>query len=134
MLSYLLRIWEKGGNLNEIIFTVDAPAKDFTRFALLDLCKLLYNGLENAMKACQQIEDPAKRYIHIELYEKNTKLCCEISNSYAKEPYFNEQGIPLSSRNGHGIGVKSMIFVINKYHGVYKFSVQNGKFLFQMCM
>ena len=119
---------------NGIVFTVDAPAKNFARFALLDLCKLLYNGLENAIKSCQQVDDLKKRYIHIELYEKNTKLCCEISNSYAVEPHFNENGIPLSSRNGHGIGVKSMIYVVNKYHGVYKFSAQNGKFLFQMCM
>ena len=119
---------------NRIVFTVDAPAKDFTRFALLDLCKLLYNGLENAVKACQQLEDAQKRYIHIELYEKNHKLCCEISNSYAIEPHFNENGIPLSSRNGHGIGVKSMVYVVNKYHGVYKFSAQDGNFLFQMCI
>ncbi len=119
---------------NQIVFTVDAPAKDFTRFALLDLCKLLYNGLENAIKACQQVEDIKKRYIHIELYEKNCKLCCEISNSYAAEPHFNEDGIPFSSRNGHGIGVKSMVYVVNKYHGVYKFSAKNGEFLFQMCM
>ena len=119
---------------NQIVFTVDAPARDFTRFALLDLCKLLYNGLENAVKACQQVENIKKRYIHIELYEKNCKLCCEISNSYTVEPYFNEQGIPLSSRNGHGIGVKSMVYVVDKYHGVYKFSAKNGDFLFQMCM
>ena len=119
---------------NQIVFTVDAPATDFSRFALLDLCKLLYNGLENAMKACQEIEAPNKRYIHIELYEKNNKLCCEISNSYDTEPYFNENGIPLSSRNGHGIGVKSMVYVVNKYHGVYKFTAENKEFRFQMCM
>ena len=119
---------------NQIIFTVDAPAKDFTRFALLDLCKLLYNGLENAIKACQLVENPEKRYIHIELYEKNNKLCCEIKNSYAVEPHFNENGIPLSNRNNHGIGVKSMVYVVNKYHGVYKFSTENNEFRFQMCI
>ena len=119
---------------NQIVFTVDAPAKDFSRFTILDLCKLLYNGIENAIRACQKVEDPNKRYIHIELYEKNNKLCCEISNSYATEPNFNENGIPISTRNNHGIGVKSMVYVVNKYHGIYKFSTQDNKFLFQMCM
>lgn len=133
-LNLIFSSFQKETAEKQIVFTVDAPAKDFSRFALLDLCKLLYNGLENAVKACQQIENPSKRYIHIELYEKNSKLCCEISNSYAAEPHFNENGIPLSSRNGHGIGVKSMVYVVNKYHGVYKFSAQNGDFLFQMCM
>lgn len=133
-LNLIFSCFQQEAAENGIVFTVDAPAKEFTRFALLDLCKLLYNGLENAIKACQQVDDPKERYIHIELYEKNHKLCCEISNSYAVEPHFNEKGIPLSSRNGHGIGVKSMVYVVDKYHGVYKFSAKNGDFLFQMCM
>lgn len=119
---------------HQIIFTVDASAKDFTRFRVLDLCKLLYNGIENAISACKQVENPKERFINIELYEKNYKLCCEIQNSYAKEPHFNENGIPLSSRNNHGIGVKSMVYVVNKYHGIYKFSAQNKIFTFQMCI
>lgn len=133
-LNLVFSSFQKEAAENQIIFTVDAPAKDFARFALLDLCKLLYNGLENAIKACQLIEDSKERYIHIELYEKNNKLCCEIKNSYAIEPHFNENGIPLSNRNHHGIGVKSMVYVVNKYHGVYKFTAKNNEFCFQMCM
>ena len=133
-LNLVFSSFQKEAAENQIVFTVDAPAKDFTRFALIDLCKLLYNGLENAIKACLWVEDPKKRYIHIELYEKNNKLCCEISNSYTLEPHFNENGIPLSNRNNHGIGVKSMVYVVNKYHGIYKFSAENNEFRFQMCM
>lgn len=133
-LNLVFSSFQKEAEENQIMFTVDAPANDFTRFALLDLCKLLYNGLENAIKACQLVENPKERYIHVDLYEKNNKLCCEIQNSYAMEPHFNENGIPLSNRNNHGIGVKSMVFVVNKYHGVYKFSAQDKKFCFQMCI
>lgn len=133
-LNLVFSSFQKEAAENQITFTVNAPAKDFTRFALLDLCKLLYNGLENAIKACQLVEDPEKRHIQIELYEKNQKLCCEIINSYAIEPYFNENGIPISNRNNHGIGVKSMVYVVNKYHGVYKFSTNDNEFKFQMCM
>ena len=133
-LNLVFSSFQKEAAENQIQFTVDAPAKDFTRYALLDLCKLLYNGLENAIKACQLVEDTESRYIHIDLYEKNNKLCCEIKNSYAVEPHFNENGIPLSNRNNHGIGVKSMVYVVNKYHGIYKFSTENNVFLFQMCM
>lgn len=133
-LNLVFSSFQKEAAENQIQFTVDAPAKDFTRYALLDLCKLLYNGLENAIKACQLVENTESRYIHIDLYEKNNKLCCEIKNSYAVEPHFNENGIPLSNRNNHGIGVKSMVYVVNKYHGVYKFSTENNEFRFQMCM
>lgn len=133
-LNLVFSSFQKEAAENQITFTVDAPAKDFSRFALIDLCKLLYNGLENAIRACLFVEDVEKRHIHIELYEKNQKLCCEIRNSYALEPHFNENGIPLSNRNNHGIGVKSMVYVVNKYHGVYKFSVTDNEFCFQMCM
>lgn len=133
-LNLIFSSFHKKAEENQIVFTVDASAKDFSKYTILDLCKLLYNGIENSIKACQQVKDPQKRYIHVELYEKNNKLCCEISNSYAIEPYFNEDGIPLSSRNGHGFGVKSMVYVVNKYHGVYKFSTKNHNFLFQMCI
>lgn len=133
-LNLIFSSFQREASENQILFTINAPARDFTRFALLDLCKLLYNGLENAIKACQLVENYQERYIHIELYEKNNKLCCEISNSYAAEPHFNENGIPISNRNNHGIGVKSMVYVVNKYHGVYKFSAKDNKFLFQMCM
>lgn len=118
----------------QILFTVNATAENFIRFSVLDLCKLLYNGIENAIRACKQIEDPRERFVHIELYEKNSKLCCEIRNSYAVEPHFNENGIPISIRNNHGIGVKSMVYVVNKYHGVYKFSAIDNQFIFQMCI
>lgn len=133
-LNLVFSSFQKEAAENQIRFTVDAPANDFTRYALLDLCKLFYNGLENAIKACQLVEDTESRYIHIDLYEKNNKLCCEIKNSYAVEPHFNENGIPLSNRNNHGIGVKSMVYVVNKYHGVYKFSTENNEFHFQMCI
>ena len=133
-INLVLSSFKKEAEDSNITFTVNAPAQDFTRYAILDLCKLLYNGLENAIAACQQIDESKARYINIDLYEKNGKLCCEITNNYAIPPYFNADGIPLSIRNGHGFGVKSMIYVVNKYQGVYKFSAKDGQFHFQMSM
>ncbi|MBR3601304.1 MAG: GHKL domain-containing protein [Lachnospiraceae bacterium] len=133
-LNLIFSSFYKEATEHQIHFTVNATANDFIRFSVLDLCKLLYNGIENALNACKQVENPRERFIHIELYEKNNKLCCEIRNSYAIEPHFNESGIPISTRNNHGIGVKSMVYVVNKYHGVYKFSAKDNQFTFQMCI
>lgn len=133
-LNLIFSSFHKEATEHQIHFTVNATANNFIRFSVLDLCKLLYNGIENALSACKQVENPGERFIHIELYEKNNKLCCEIRNSYAIEPHFNENGIPISTRNNHGIGVKSMVYVVNKYHGVYKFSAKDNQFTFQMCI
>lgn len=106
-------------------------ASDFSRFLILDLCSLLSNALENAMEACKQMKAGQNPYIKLRMYEKSNKLCLDIRNSYDVEPIF-EQGIPISHHNGHGIGVKSIIHVVEKHQGVYRFSVKEGIFTFQM--
>lgn len=110
--------------------TVSVTAADFSRFQIPDLCSLLANALENAIHACEGMSDPKSRYIRLKIYEKNHQLCINMANSYSKEPLF-ENDIPISQRAGHGIGVQSMISVIEKYHGIYGFFASAGEFRFQ---
>lgn len=133
-LNLIFSSFQKQAIENGITFTIEAPAQNFSRFTILDLCKLLYNGLENAIKASCQTAPPLERYVYLHLYEKQDKLCCEIRNSYGREPRFDSKGIPLSDRSGHGIGVRSMVYVVEKYNGMYKFSNEGGEFIFQMYM
>ena len=112
----------------ELQFTVTAT--DFTRFQITDLCSLFANALENAIYACEKIPAPEKRYITLKVYEKNNRICIQIANSYLQEPVF-ENEIPISHEPNHGLGTKSMISVVEKYHGVYGFFAEDGKFRFQ---
>ena len=77
-----------------------------------------------------QLPQPEDRYINLKLYEKNCQLCINMSNSYHTAPVFKND-IPTTSANGHGIGIQSMISVIEKYHGIYGFFAENGEFRFQ---
>lgn len=126
--SYVSKAKEKG-----ISIEVNVSVTDFERFQITDLCSLLANALENAINACMQMNSPNEHFIRLRMYEKNNKLCLHISNSYSVEPTF-EQGIPISQKEGHGIGVKSIIHVIEKYEGIYGFSIKNGAFTFQVSM
>ncbi len=117
----------------EIQIEVNVTATDFSRFQITDLCSLLANGLENAIHGCEQLADNKGRFIRVRIYEKNNRLCLEIRNSFAHEPVF-ENKVPVSQKAGHGIGVKSMIHVVEKYDGVYGFSAKDGEFRFQMSM
>ncbi len=112
----------------ELQFTVTAT--DFTRFQITDLCSLFANALENAIYACEKIPAPEKRYITLKVYEKNNRICIQIANSYLQEPVF-ENEIPISHEPNHGLGTKSMISVVEKYHGVYGFFAEDGKFRFR---
>lgn len=105
-------------------------ATDFSRFQINDLCSLFANALENAIHACKKIPSPEKRFLLLKVYEKNNRICIHIANSYLQNPVF-ENEVPISHEPNHGIGVKSMISVVEKYHGVYGFFAENDEFRFQ---
>ena len=89
------------------------------------------NALENAIHACEGIPDSEKRLIKLRLYSKNNKQCIDVSNSYQKEPVFDEEGLPVSAEEGHGFGTKSMAHIVEKHGGMFQFSVKDGEFIFQ---
>ena len=91
------------------------------------------NALENAIKACEAIPDRNNRFVSLRVYSKNTKLCIDIRNSFQEEPVFDhgKQGLPVSTEQGHGFGVKSMAHIVEKHGGVFQFSVEDGWFIFQ---
>ena len=106
---------------------VNVTAEDFSRFQVTDLCSLISNALENAVNACEKIENG---YINIKMYEKNKRLCINIANSCYENIDF-ENDIPISKNTGHRIGVKSMASVMEKYGGVYGFLPTEKNFVFR---
>ena len=97
-----------------------------------DLCVLLSNGLENALHACQELikkQMPAE--IEVRAYKRNGKLFLEIINSCSEEVTFDRE-IPVTNRIGHGIGVRSICTLVERYEGVYSFFVTDGKFIMRI--
>ena len=119
--------------VNHIPMQISITATEFSRFQITDLCSLFANALENALHACQQMNPQSQRYISLKIYEKNTQLCIQIKNSY-EQPVVFADDIPISRSVNHGIGVQSMISVVEKYHGVYGFFADHGEFRFQASM
>lgn len=109
---------------------ISITATAFSRFQITDLCSLFANALENALHACEQMNPQSNRYITLKVYEKNSLLCINVINSYELAPIF-ENEIPISKAANHGIGVQSMISVVEKYHGIYGFFADHGEFRFQ---
>jgi len=139
LLLYVL--WKRNCKFNFVLFaakakqsevrlTIDAKLPDSYPFSDTELCSLLSNTLENAIHASKQITDISKRIIHLRMFSRNNKLCIDIRNSYQKEPVFHH-GLPVSKEQGHGFGTKSMAHIVEKYGGVFQFSVKDGWFIFQ---
>lgn len=129
-LNLILSSYADNAKASEIPVTISVTATDFSRFQITDLCSLLSNALDNAIRACSQIPYTEGRYIHLKVYEKNEQLCINLANSYEEQPIF-ENNIPISQRSGHGYGVQSIISVVDKYQGIYGFFAENGEFRFQ---
>ena len=109
---------------------VDVTICDFERFAISDLCSLLSNGLENATNICEKMQNRDDSFVQLRIYEKNQKICILIKNSYDIPPVFVND-LPISREKNHGIGVKSMVYVVEKYKGIYQFSAKDGVFIFR---
>lgn len=129
-LNLILSYYADEAGENGIKVSISVTAYDFSRFQITNLCSLFANAFENAIHACVQLPQPDDRYISLKLYEKNGKLCINMSNSYHTAPVFKND-VPVTSASGHGIGIQSMISVIEKYHGIYGFFAENGEFRFQ---
>lgn len=115
---------------HDISLSIDARLPAQYPFSDTELCALLSNAFENAIHACLHIIEHHKRTIRLRIFSKNNKLCIDIQNSYAVEPVF-QNGLPVSNKNDHGFGTKSMIHIVEKYGGIYRFSTNNHLFIFQ---
>lgn len=97
-----------------------------------DLCVLLSNALENALHACQRLmEKGTFGEIEVSAYETNEKLFLQFVNSCDREITF-DKGMPVTDNPGHGIGVRSICAIVEKYNGIYNFSVKSGRFILQV--
>ena len=97
-----------------------------------DLCVLLSNALENALHACRKLKErELETAVGVSAFEKNGKLFLQIINSCDSDITF-VQGIPVTDQPDHGIGVRSICALVERYEGIYTFEVMEGKFILRV--
>ncbi len=79
-----------------------------------ELATVLGNVLENAWEASRRSETP---WIEVSARTHRNTLLVEVKNSVSGETKF-ENDLPLSTKNGGGLGLKSVRRVLEKYGGV----------------
>ena len=99
-----------------------------------DLCVLLSNALENALRACRRMKaENGPAYIEVTAREKNGHLFLQFVNPCPEGIQF-ENGLPVTHAEGHGIGVRSICAIVEKYKGLSDFSVQEGRFILRVSL
>jgi two-component system sensor histidine kinase AgrC len=108
-----------------VVLAVEAGLPQSLPISETELCALLSNGLENAIAAAAQVDDEQFRKVRINCQTHKGNLLIFIENSFAGKVAM-DNGLPQSSREGHGFGVKSMVMIAEKYNGYCSFEA-NGE-------
>lgn len=96
------------------------------------LTSILSNALENAVHATAMLE-PEKREIRLDLRMNGNKLLISVENTCAETPKIVD-GLPQSSKNGHGLGTQSIRYVTEKLNGNCQFAVQDHWFILRVIL
>lgn len=104
---------KKGIFVKTDIENIDYPMTDN------ELCSLFANLLDNAVEACEKVADN-KRWIKINISDKNGCFIIKIANSISGVPKKDKKSF-ISNKSGHmGYGLKSVAAIVDKYNGIMK--------------
>ena len=117
---------------DNIVININGTIPCFIKISDSDLCVLLSNALENAIHACQNISSSVSPLtIDVTSYERAGKFFLQIINPCTDNIRFKD-GVPVSDRLDHGIGVESICAIVNRYCGIYSFTVENNRFILRV--
>ena len=82
----------------------------------IDICIIFGNALDNAIEACERLQD-RKRWIKISVCYEKEVLFCTISNSAEKGERLLRQTAKKDKKN-HGFGIGNIEAALNKYKSI----------------
>ncbi len=104
--------------------------------ALDDLASLLTNGLDNALEAVQNIEEPRRRKIWCRLVQDGSYLHITVRNTVARPVVIagNTIATTKADKKLHGFGMGIIKRITEKYNGSYQFSCQHNVFTLKIML
>lgn len=109
-----------------ISYNMDIP--EAISVNVYELSVVVSNLIENAINACLKIPDREDRYIIVKVRNTENNLVLEIVNSCIAKAETDKNGMPVTDREGHGIGVISVETFVNKYNGMLDFTAEEDRF------
>ena len=113
-------------------FTVEARLPKELSISDTELCSILSNGLENALHAVGTLEEPLK-WVNLYCGVRLNKLLIEIKNPYTGEITMRD-GLPVSSRDGHGYGCRGIRSIATQNRGLCTFDAEHGVFTLRVML
>lgn len=114
----------------EIRFTYLADGRRIDFLEPVDLYTMLGDAFDNAVEALERVENPEKRILTLELLPRQDFLFINLEN-YCSDPPLIDKDLPKSSKpddGRHGIGLRSIRYIAEKYGGTMSVCVEDGYF------
>ncbi len=117
----------------DVTLRICASIPEVLLFSETELCALLSNGLENAVSAAAQIKERERREVLFSCCPHKDNLLISIKNPYMGALRMQE-GLPVSSRPGHGFGTKSIKMIAERHKGYVSFETRDGQFTLKIVL
>ncbi len=127
ILSKYIKLCERKG----VSFSIDVKTANLHYIDDTDLTTLLNNLLDNAIEAA---EKTTERTIYLKLFSKSkTYDTLLLLNSCNQQPIASGEYIQTTKRDKkfHGIGLKSVTKIVDKYQGVYSWNYKETEKIFE---
>ena len=114
----------------QLITTLELP--EVLPVSDVDLTTILSNALENAIHATSMLPE-TDRKIQLSMRIANDKLLLSIQNPFLVRPEIVD-GLPQTSKKGHGLGTRSIWYTVERLHGNCQFSVEGEEFILRIIL
>ena len=110
---------EKACKEQGITFEKQILYNDLSLLKYIDTCTIFANALDNAVKACSEIQNGEKKIV-LEVKRTNDILSIIIENTKQNEVIYENQKIVSSKldKHNHGFGVENIKMAVEKYNGI----------------
>ena len=126
--SKLTLAQQKGVRVNcKAVLPETLPIED------VDLCVILGNLLDNALEACDGIPEE-ERFLRIYMVVNKAQLYTSIQNSAKEDLNFDERHYISRKRGNHGLGMKRVKALTDKYEGYLTLANEPGIFAVELTM
>lgn len=98
-----------------------------------DVVTILANLLNNSIEACEKCKD--KKIIKLKFIKKEDKVIISVKNTYNGTIRYENGEIKTTKSlkpEEHGVGIKNVLKIIEKYSGSYVIQEQNEEFFFSI--
>ena len=97
-----------------------------------ELCSVISNGLENALRAVSHPE-VSDKWVAFYCEVKQNKLFIQMKNPYAGQVIIRDE-LPVSDQEGHGYGCYSIQTITQRNGGLCSFEAQDGLFALRLSL